>query len=60
MIPQRETAASKLSGGNSSELASDSTNAMFSMPALPARSRPKASISREMSVATTSPPGPTA
>jgi hypothetical protein len=40
MIPQRESAASKLSGGNSSEAASDSTNSMLSSPAVAARSRP--------------------
>ena len=59
MIPQRESAASKLAGGKSSDAASDSMNSMFSSPAAAARSRPNASISAEMSVATTLPSGPT-
>ena len=57
MIPQRETAASKVPAGKSSALAPDSTNSMFSMPWAAARSRPKASISAEMSVAVTDPSG---
>ena len=58
MIPQRESAASKLSSGNSRDDASASMNSMFSSPAAAARSRPKASISAEMSVATTLPSAP--
>ena len=59
MIPQRETAASKLSAGKSSEFASDCMNSMFSTPFAAARGRPKLSISAEMSVAMTLPSGPT-
>ena len=55
MIPQRESAASKLSSGNPRDAASDSTNSMFSSPAAAARSRPNAIISAEMSEATTAP-----
>ena len=60
MIPQRESAASKLPSENSREAASDSTNSTFASPAAPARSRPKAIISAEISVATTLPSGPAA
>ena len=59
MIPQRETAASKLSAGKSSEFASDCMNSMFSTPLAAARCLPNSSISAEMSVATTLPSGPT-
>ena len=58
MIPQRETAASKLAGGKSRLEASDSMNSTLPRPAAAARSRPNASISAEMSVATTRPSGP--
>jgi hypothetical protein len=58
MIPQRDSAASKLSGSKSSDEASASTNSMFDSPAACARSRPYASISAEMSVATTRPSAP--
>ena len=40
MIPKRDSAASKLSGGKSRAAASDSTNSTFSRPAAAARSRP--------------------
>jgi hypothetical protein len=40
MIPQRDSAASKLSTGNCRDAASDSTNSMFPSPAASARSRP--------------------
>ena len=58
MIPQRETAASKLACGQSRLAASDSMNSTLPRPAAAARSRPNASISAEMSVATTRPSGP--
>ena len=59
MIPQRETAASKLAAGRSSFDASHSMNSRFARPAADARSRAWASIAGEMSVATTLPSGPT-
>ena len=59
MIPQRETAASKLACGKSRLEAADCTNSTLSRAAAAARSRPNASISAEMSVATTRPSGPT-
>ena len=40
MIPKRDSAASKLPAGKSSEMASDCTNSMFSSPSAAARSRP--------------------
>ena len=58
MIPQRETAASKLACGKSRLAASDCMNSTLPKPAAAARSRPNASISAEMSVATTRPSGP--
>ncbi len=45
MIPQRETAASKLACGKSRLEASDSMNSTLPRPAAAARSRPNASIS---------------
>ena len=58
MIPQRETAASKLACAKSRLEASDCRNSTLDRPAAAARSRTNASISAEMSVATMRPSGP--
>src|SRR6266545_6464020 len=58
--PWRPSTASKLASSNTSSSASHSRTSRSSSPSAAARSRPTASISAEMSVQTTRPPGATA